>query len=382
MVEALSQRIAREFREKISRGEWSAGARLPTTRELAAAYRVSVNTIQNAFRELEANDLVERRPRLGGFVKKALSAAAPRRTALTVAAVTASTDITSTAESRDDWAYRIIRGCQQELSQSGFHIAIFSYSVTDPHAAPKLIEKVEEAGESLAGLLCFLGPTISGMLSELDRRNLPWVTINRPKEHSAQNFVTHDAFNGARLAGRCFAKMGYRSAMVLSDEIRGGRSNGDKFFGVLEGWVESGSLSRHVDFVRADSYQEKDGYDAFRHHVEQFGPPGAVFATGDYLALGAIRACRELGLSVPNDVAVMGATGLQLAAYSHPSLTVLDTPMELIGRHSAQMLLEMAREGVRRMIGRYVPSSIIVRQSLPIPDELLRQEQQAIEAAT
>src|SRR4051794_6822051 len=69
MHEALSQRLARQFRQKIETGEWAVGKRLPTTRALAAELRVSINTVQNAFRHLEAHDLVERRPRLGGYVK-------------------------------------------------------------------------------------------------------------------------------------------------------------------------------------------------------------------------------------------------------------------------------------------------------------------------
>src|SRR6478735_11979928 len=69
MHEGLSQRLARQFRQKIETGEWAVGKRLPTTRALAAELKVSINTIQNAFHQLEAHDLVERRPRLGGFVK-------------------------------------------------------------------------------------------------------------------------------------------------------------------------------------------------------------------------------------------------------------------------------------------------------------------------
>lgn len=382
MIEALAQRLAREFREKIATGEWVQGERLPTTRELAASYGVSVNTIQNAFRELEAFNLVERRPRLGGFVKKFADLPLHRRTATTIAAVNAAPDLVDIKDARDDWGYRIIRSCEQGLAPSGFHVAMYSYSSNDPDAVSKLIDKIEQAGDGLAGLLCLLSPSMRNLLEELDRRNLPWVTINRPKEHAAQNFVTHDAFSGARLIGRCLAKLRDGRVMMLSDEIRSGRSSGDKFFGFLEGWVESGRLSRDVDFVKTDSYQEKDGHDAFNRHVDRYGPPAAVFASGDYLAMGAIRACRDRGLSIPDEVSVIGATGLQAAAYSHPSLTVLETPMEQLGREAAQMLLEMAREGTRRILGRYVPSAIIVRESMPIPAELLKQEQAAIEPAS
>ena len=69
MTQGLSQNLALEFRRKIETGQWPSGQRLPTTRELAAEYQVSVNTSQGAFRVLEAHDLVDRRPRRGGFVK-------------------------------------------------------------------------------------------------------------------------------------------------------------------------------------------------------------------------------------------------------------------------------------------------------------------------
>src|SRR5436305_5977786 len=84
MEVGVSQRLAVEFRDKIERGEWAVGSRLPTTRELARTYRVSINTIQVAFRELEAESLVERRPRIGGYVRGKHRRTGSLRTATTV----------------------------------------------------------------------------------------------------------------------------------------------------------------------------------------------------------------------------------------------------------------------------------------------------------
>ena len=69
-----------------------------------------------------------------------------------------------------------------------------------------------------------------------------------------------------------------------------------------------------------------------------------------------VRYCREHNLSVPGDVGIIGSTGLDVAEYSHPSLTVLQQPMEAMGIEAARMLLEMVREETRRLVGRYVPS--------------------------
>jgi DNA-binding LacI/PurR family transcriptional regulator len=103
-----------------------------------------------------------------------------------------------------------------------------------------------------------------------------------------------------------------------------------------------------------------------------------VFASGDLLALGAIRLFREQGINVPSQVGVIGATGLKMGAYTHPSLTVLDTPMERMGREAGRMLLEMSRQNVSRLIGRYVPAPVVVRESFPIPPELIEEESRGL----
>lgn len=378
MIEGLPKQLARTFRQKIASGEWGAGSRLPTTRELAVEFNVSVNTIQNAFRELEAANLVERRPRIGGFVKARVETETSRK-ATTIAVVGPYTEQGYAADQANSWAYRIIRGCDAELAPSGFHVAIFSYGAADPQAVQHVLERIDQARESLAGVLCFINPVIKGLIDELDRRNMAWVTVNRPKEHASQNFVAHDAFAAARLVARCFAKIGFERAMILSDSLASGRSAGDKLFGFMEGWIESGMPSRAADFVDCGGFQEQQGYEAFKKYVEQYGVPRCVLASGDLLAIGLMRACREMGISIPKDLAIVGGTGLQLSAYSHPTLTVMDTPMEQMGLEAAQMLLTMAREGIRRMVGRYSKVNLVVRESCPIPADLLASEQAAIE---
>ena len=66
----------------------------------------------------------------------------------------------------------------------------------------------------------------------------------------------------------------------------------------------------------------------------------AVFCFNDIAAIGAIRALKDSGLSVPGDVSVVGFDDIQSAAYSTPSLTTVRQPLMEMGKRGAQVLLE------------------------------------------
>src|SRR5262245_46580843 len=148
MHEGLSQRLARQFRQKIESGEWAVGKRLPTTRALAAELGVSINTIQNAFRQLEAHNLVERRPRLGGYVKARPAqqafppGSAPTRRATTIGVVSPFTD----TPDADDFAHGILRGCTRELGAAGYQITMYPFSFTDADPVRSLLAAIDRAG--------------------------------------------------------------------------------------------------------------------------------------------------------------------------------------------------------------------------------------------
>jgi len=68
--------------------------------------------------------------------------------------------------------------------------------------------------------------------------------------------------------------------------------------------------------------------------------PDAVFAVADSLAAGALRAIAQAGLRVPDDIAVMGFDGTELAEMVSPQLTTVEQPSRDIGRTAVTLLLK------------------------------------------
>jgi len=311
--------------------------------------------------------MVVRHPRRGGYVKtKAPREGAPRAT--TVGFVAA---LPVELEHDYGWNFRIVRAAEAALAKQDFHVSL----VSSPEAfdMDRLRARLDHLGADLAGLICVRVPGMRALLDEADRRNIPWVTINRADDHAVHNFVTADNLHGGEVVGRLFAKLDFEHVLILGRPLVTGGSEGEKYLGFLRGYIEGGKSTRNVDYAVCPDCHELAGYEATKAHVERFGPPRGVFAVGDFLAMGAIRYCRELGLSVPGDVGVVGSTGLDVAQYSHPSLTVLQQPMETMGTECVRMLLEMVREETRRLIGRYIPSPLIARESLPVDEAMLKE---------
>jgi len=85
----------------------------------------------------------------------------------------------------------------------------------------------------------------------------------------------------------------------------------------------------------------------------------ALFAYNDLSAIGAIRAIRERGLRVPEDISVVGFDDIASAAFQNPSLTTVRQPLRMMGRTAARVLLE-------RLNGGEDPEEVIVEPELVI----------------
>ena len=94
-------------------------------------------------------------------------------------------------------------------------------------------------------------------------------------------------------------------------------------------------------------------------------PPDAIYATFDRMALGVLLACREIGISVPDDLAVAALTDSPLLCSTSPQVTALDLDAPEIGRRAVDLLLGLIEneEGAQSSRRRLVPSTLVIRES-------------------
>lgn len=116
--------------------------------------------------------------------------------------------------------------------------------------------------------------------------------------------------------------------------------------------------------IRWGDFTEEGGYGGMRELLGLSPRPQAVFAVNDMMAIGALRAIREAGLSVPGDIAVMGFDDIPTAKLVYPALTTIAQHQEQLGRRAAEMLLERIN-GTAPDTGRCeeMPFHLVVRES-------------------
>jgi DNA-binding LacI/PurR family transcriptional regulator len=113
-----------------------------------------------------------------------------------------------------------------------------------------------------------------------------------------------------------------------------------------------------------------DGYRATHHLLDLDSPPTAIFAAEDFLAFGALKAAYDRGVSIPDELSVVGFDDHPYAEYSVPALTTVRQPIHAIADYTCELMLRLIQEESVSMEERQVllPPEFIIRESTAPPN--------------
>lgn len=121
-------------------------------------------------------------------------------------------------------------------------------------------------------------------------------------------------------------------------------------------------LEVEKDWVKYGDYYEDSGYSAMKEILEAPLYPEAVFAASDMMAFGALRAIKEAGLSVPEDIRLVGCDDIDACRYSSPMLSTVKQDKERLGKMAAYMLNDLIN-GKSALKPVFIDSELVVRES-------------------
>ncbi len=217
--------------------------------------------------------------------------------------------------------------------------------------------------------IIFLGGLITHSTEKLEKIGVPFVLSTIPvSDESAGNYssVSVDDVAESRRIVNYLIKKGHKKIAFM------GASPSDTSIGKLrlEGYMKALSdngirpddkLIWHSD-ENSDTYSMQNGYDLMRRKLKKKNDFTAVCAISDTMAIGALKAIREAGLRVPEDIAVTGYDGIDMAVFCAPTLTTISQPFEEMARETCAILFDVIRHGAahRKVI---MEAAIIERES-------------------
>lgn len=178
---------------------------------------------------------------------------------------------------------------------------------------------------------------------------------------SHTGYVMSDNHQGGAQAVRHLYDIGHERIATIAGPLRT-RPGADRLAGFRKELEWLGLEARDEYVIEGDFYDES-GYAATRQLLELAEPPTAVFAASDLMAAGALRAANELGVRVPDDLAVIGFDDIALAGLIQPPLTTIRQDMENLGRAAADGLIQMIEDPEGAPVQVQVPTRLVVRSS-------------------
>ena len=198
-------------------------------------------------------------------------------------------------------------------------------------------------------------------VQKLVKARIPLVAVDAELVGGRSGFVISDNLGGARLAVRHLRQQGHDRIATLTG-ILSTRPGADRLLG-YRAELEAQGLPYRDDYVQEGDFYFESGRRGMNALLALPEPPTAVFAAGDLMAAGALRAVEEHGLSVPGDIALVGFDDIQLAAMMQPSLTTVRQDKMGLGSSAGEALLRMLDEADSAPPITTLPVELVVRES-------------------
>lgn len=176
-------------------------------------------------------------------------------------------------------------------------------------------------------------PVRSNDIAAIELSGLPTVLLNQPSAIEGIDVIGVDLYGGARQAVEHLVQQGHQSIAFM------GPATGDQRR--REGWYDvltaAGLQAEHAFDA---PFTREGGYAAGRQLLQASPRPTALFASSDQIALGALRAFHEAGVSVPEELAIASFDDSPDAEYAWPALTSVRQPVAEMAADAVALLLD------------------------------------------
>ncbi|MCM3569870.1 LacI family DNA-binding transcriptional regulator [Neobacillus mesonae] len=194
-------------------------------------------------------------------------------------------------------------------------------------------------------------------IQELMEENIPVSIIARDSPMIPINTVVIDDFMGGYQATSYLISLGHENIGIIARNIW---SNRERLRGYKQALEDNGiKAPGHIEY--AEEISIGWGKKITQNYLNSDNPPTAVFTCNDLLGIGAIHAAREYGISVPEQLSVIGFDDTMIATIIAPSLTTMAQPVQIMGKEIMELMVGM------------IERNEIIKQIILMPELVVRE---------
>lgn len=193
---------------------------------------------------------------------------------------------------------------------------------------------------------------------ELSDINVPVVVLDRPLDHTFPSVVANN-YEGARMATRHLYEQGCRKIAHIQGPLHVVNAV-ERFQGYQDEMKELGLWDSSLVFT--GNYQLKEAKEVTLQALMTKKIDG-IFAGNDVMAAGALKAAQQVGMQVPNDIAIIGYDNIPLAEMTTPELTTISQPIYDMGAIAARLLVKKIEGKPIDRLHHVLPVKLVQRKS-------------------
>lgn len=197
------------------------------------------------------------------------------------------------------------------------------------------------------------------ILAALIKRGLPFVLVGRHVADENVSYVDVDNSNSSREMVTYLLRQGYQRVATIAGP-RNMIAGADRLQGYCLA-LRDRRVASDANLIVESDFTEEGGYMGMQRLLPH--APDAVFIASDAMAIGALRALRDAGKRVPEDVAIAGFDDIPNAARTDPPLTTVRQPIQRMGSVAAEALIDLISHPDRPPRRIILPTEMVIRAS-------------------
>jgi LacI family transcriptional regulator len=256
----------------------------------------------------------------------------------------------------DPYYPRLTQGIAQACNQYDLTLGLFLVGTKEDEE--KIYPRVSRNG-LLDGILLQSGQYGDQLTDRLIHSGIPLVIAGRPFDTNDVSFIDIDNINAAYAAVSHLIRLGYRRIGTIT-----GTPNSTVTIDRKEGYIKAlTERARDIEesLIAEADFTEIGGYFAMQQLLP--AKPDAIFAASDIMAIGAMRAARGAGLSIPDDIAFVGFDDLPLSTPPEPRLTTVRQPVFQFGFQAVDILIDLIDYGIKPARRVIMDTELVIRDS-------------------